>query len=151
MSVHETAIVHESVKIGENSTIGPFCVIEEGCEIGKDVVIQGGVRIGKSCKIDDRCVIKWGAILTQNVYLDKNVFFGVRSTCLGSDADREDYHGIFIGENSYIGGHSVIFPAVEIHENIIVGAMSLVNRDLKKEGTYFGQPAVLKTRKKAWE
>lgn len=117
-------------------------MIEAGTTIGDNVVIQGQVRIGENCTIEDDCVLKWGAILTKEVHLESNVFFGVRSTCLGSDSDRVDNHGTIIGENAYIGGHSVIFPNIVIEDNVIVGAMSLVNKHLTKDGeTYFGQPA----------
>ncbi len=136
--IHETAILHHSVRTGKNVSIGAYTVIEEGVIIGDNVTIQGAVRIGKHCTIGNDCIIKWASILTQRVVLEPRVFFGVRSTVLGSDSDRIDTHGTIIGADCYIGGHSIIFPCASITAGCIIGAGSIIRNPLQRQGTYVG-------------
>ena len=49
--------------------------------------------------------------------------------------------GAFIGKNVTIGSGAVILPKVKIPDNVFIGAGSVVIRSIKKEGTYFGNPA----------
>ena len=132
------AIVHKTAFIHPSSTVGDLTVIEEGVYIGKNVTIQGGCRIGKGCYIDDNCVVKWGSILTQKVELQKNVFFGTQAVCLGSDSDRVEEHGTIIGEGCYIGARAIIFPAVSIINETIIGAGSIIRYPIQAKGTYVG-------------
>ena len=136
--IHSTAIIDKTAFIHTTSSVGALTVIEEGVYIGKNVVIQGGCRIGKECYIDDDCVVKWGSILTQKVELQKGVFFGTQAVCLGSDSDRIEEHGTIIGEGCYIGARAIIFPAVSIINETIIGAGALIRYPIQAKGTYVG-------------
>lgn len=133
--IHETAIVDAT--IGKNVSIGPFTVIEEGTIIEDNVTIQGHVRIGKNCHIEKGCTIKWGAILTENVNLQQDVFFGTQAVTLGSDVGITK-HGTIIGKGCYIGARAIIFPKVSIINETIIGAGAIIRFPIQAKGTYVG-------------
>ncbi len=163
--IHPTAQVHDSVDVGEAAYIGPFALIKEGtilgvnahvgefCAIGRNnkidegAVLQGAVRTGNGCHIMMGAVIKWGCILTSKVTVENGAFLGARVVTLGSDKDRKEDHGTYIATGAYIGGSTNIGPNISICPGAVVGAMSYVNEDIKRPGTYVGTPARIVKRK----
>ncbi len=55
--IHETARVSESSRIAETASIGPFCVIEEGAEVGDGAILRGLAFLGANSKVGARCVL----------------------------------------------------------------------------------------------
>lgn len=110
---------HSTTTLGKYSTIDIGCVatintiISCNCLIGKGVFINSGSQIGHDVKIGDYCSLM------------ANVDIG---------------GGAIIGDNVFIGTGAVILPGVKICSNVRIGAGSVVLRNIKKEGTYFGNP-----------
>jgi galactoside O-acetyltransferase len=114
----------KSVKIGKYSVIGWHCVVEGGADI----------RIG------DRCFLGPGAKLLSSTY-DYN---GVYTTqMLPEGSYNIKYGDIIIEDDAYVGAGTVVMPGVTIGEGAMVGANSLVNRNLKPWGIYHGNPVKL--------
>ena len=109
-------------------------------QIKENAIIQGRIRMGESCLIEENVTIKYGTILTSNVLLKKNCFLGPNVITLGSTHKRETIHGTIVGENTYIGAGSKIAGGVEVGDNITVGAMSFVNKNIFESGIYVGIP-----------
>jgi UDP-3-O-[3-hydroxymyristoyl] glucosamine N-acyltransferase len=141
VTIESYTILHKNTVVANDTFIGSYCEIGENLSIGSNVIIQGRNRTGNFCRIDDNVTIKYGAILTSKVLLKKNAFLGPNVITLGSTHKREEVHGTIIGENSYIGAGSKIAGGVKISDNITVGAISFVNKDLTTEGIYVGIPA----------
>ncbi len=139
-SIGYNCIIAKGTEFGRHTHIGNYVEIEEGVAIGDHVTIQGRNRIGKNCVIKDHVTIKYGAILTEEVTVFENAFIGVNAVTLGSDTDREQIKGTFIGANCYIGGGAMIAPGLEIPSGTIIGAQSYV-REVDGKGTYVGTPA----------
>ena len=63
MEIHPTAVVHPRARLPEQGGLGPFCVIEEGVEIGEGtrldahVVLHRGVRLGRACHVHTGVVL----------------------------------------------------------------------------------------------
>ena len=121
--------------------IGPYCDIGKGCKFGKNVTFQGRNRTGDECFFGDNVTIKYGTILTHKVTIGENTFIGPNVITLGSDVNRKTTHGTIIGQNCFIGAGVIINPGVKICNNVTVGAMSFVTKDITEEGTYVGVPA----------
>lgn len=136
---HHT-ILHSGIKIADNSTIGSFCEIGKNVKIGNGVTIQGRIRTGDNCTIEDDVVIKYGTILTGDVLLKKKCFLGPNVITLGSTHKRVELHGTVIGERTYIGAGSKLAGATKIGDDITIGAMGFVNRNLPDPGIYVGIP-----------
>ena len=56
--IHPTAVIHKSVRLGENVSIAANVVIDEGCEIASDVIIGAASSIAKNCKIGEATELK---------------------------------------------------------------------------------------------
>ncbi|WP_406661228.1 acyltransferase [Methanolobus sp. ZRKC3] len=111
-----TYLKKAGVKIGENVHISPKAYI--------DLHKPSFIQIGDNVKIT-----RWTMILCYDS--SKDMFEG-----LG-----EAYNRVIIGNNVYIGAHSIVMPGVKIGDNVIVGANSLVNRDVPSNCIVAGTPA----------
>lgn len=118
-------------KIGDGSFIGPFVEIQSDAFIGKDCRIQSHSFICSLVKISDHCFIGHGVTFTNDLFKD-----GIPST------DVKDWLPTIIEEQVSIGSGSTILP-VHIVAGCVVGAGSVVTKDLKIKGVYAGNPARL--------
>lgn len=114
----------ESLYIGKHSIIAWHCVVEGHANI----------------KIGNRCFLGPGSKLLSSTY-EFNGFYANEHLPEGSH--QTAYGDIILEDDSYIGANSVVMPGVKVGEGAIVGANSLVNRNLKPWGIYFGNPVKL--------
>jgi acetyltransferase-like isoleucine patch superfamily enzyme len=143
--------------IGDNVQLNDGCIVGNHCEIGKNLVagrnvnLQGRIRTADGCVIEDDATLKYGTILTSRVLIKKNAFLGPNVITLGSTHLHETKHGIVIGERCYIGAGSKIAASVKIANDVTVGAMGFVNKDLDESGIYVGIPVKLLKQKEYWD
>ena len=135
--------IGKDVKVGNNVRIGHNCIIEDNVIIGNDIIIQGNIKIASDTIIEDGCTFKHGTIITNGVHIKKNVFFGPNSITLGGTHERKTDWGTVIGENCYIGAGALITAAVKLCDDVILGALTFVTKDIEVPGTYIGIPAKL--------
>jgi len=136
------------VKFGKNcSVIEPVNLY--GCELGNNVFIGPFVEITKGVKIGDNTRISSHSFVCELVTIGKNCFIshGVMFTNdlfktgkLGGS--KENWAKTNIGNNVLVGSNATILP-VNINDGIVVGAGSVVTKDLKIKGIYAGNPARL--------
>jgi len=132
-------VIGENVVIGE-SKLGNYCEIRENVKIGDNCILQGKIKIAKDTVLEDDVILKYGVILTDKVHVKKNCFIGPNVITLGGTHKRETLFGTVLGENCYIGGGSQIAAGVQICADVIIGAMTFVNKDIDTPGTYVGVP-----------
>lgn len=143
------------VKLGKDVRIYAFVNLY-GCEIGDEsrigtfVEIQKGVKIGKRVKISSHTFICEGVTVEDNVFIGHGVIFindkYPRATAIdGSPQTEEDWECIptFIRKGASIGSNATILCGVTVGENAIVGAGSVVTRDVPEGGVVAGVPARL--------
>jgi acetyltransferase-like isoleucine patch superfamily enzyme len=118
--------------IGDDSFIGPFVEIQAGAIIGKRCRIQSHSFICSLVEIGDDCFISHGAMFV-------NDRFGTGGPARG---DRSKWGSTHIGNNVSIGTNATILP-VRICDNVVIGAGSVVTRDITEPGVYCGNPATL--------
>ncbi|MDD4735465.1 MAG: UDP-3-O-(3-hydroxymyristoyl)glucosamine N-acyltransferase [Kiritimatiellae bacterium] len=82
--VHPSAVIGKDVKLGENVSIGPLCVVEDEAEIGEGTVLVGNVYVGYRVKIGRNCLIYAQVSLREYVQLGDRVIIH-DSTVIGSD------------------------------------------------------------------
>jgi acetyltransferase-like isoleucine patch superfamily enzyme len=117
--------------IGDRSFIGPFVEIQSAAHIGKDCRIQSHSFICSKVKIGDHCFSGHGVTFTNDLFKD-----GLPSP------DAKDWLPTIIQEQVSIGSGSTILP-VHIVAGCVIGAGSVITKDLNVKGVYAGNPARL--------
>ena len=129
VTVVEPANLYEC-KIGDNSFIGPF------------VEIQKGVMIGSNCKVQSHSFICELVIIGNNCFIGHGVVFINDLLKEGSSAggDRSKWRRTMVGNSVSIGSNATILP-VKICDDVVIGAGSVVTKDILEKGIYAGNPA----------
>ena len=151
------AYVHPEAKIAQNVVIEPFTtiaknvVIEEGTWIGSNVTIMEGARIGKNCKISSHTFICEGVTIHDNVFIGHSVTFindkYPRATTVEGDLQNEEDWAVvptLIDEGASIGSSVTILCGLKIGAGAIIGAGSVVTKDVPSGEVWAGNPAKFK-------
>ena len=136
------------VTLGENTTIvEPVnlyeCKIGFNCFIGPFVEIQRNVAIGPSTKIESHSFICELVTIGKDCFIGHGVMFINDTFSTGSPAggDQSKWKKTFIGDRVSIGSNATILP-VSICDDVVIGAGSVVTKDIKEKGVYIGNPAI---------
>jgi len=145
---HPHAIV-ETTKIGKDTRIWAFAHILPGAEIGEDCNICDHVFIENNVKIGDRVTIKSGVQLWDGIIIEDDVFIGPNATFTNDLFPRskhylEKYEKTFIRQAASVGANATILAGVTIGSNAMVGAGSVVTRDVPANAIVVGNPATIK-------
>lgn len=119
-------------RIGDGTFIGPFVEIQRGAIVGRECRIQSHTFICDLVTIGDRCFIGHGVVFVNDLFKSGRPARG----------DRTQYRATRVGDDVSIGSNATILP-VEIVSGCVVGAGSVVARDLTVRGVYVGNPAQL--------
>src|SRR5882757_4541477 len=140
--------IFEDVQIGVNTRVGNFVlirsdtVIGQGCTIGSYVDIEGDVRIGEFVSLQSGCYITRGVIIEDKVFFgprvvtmnDKKISYRRPSIPFVEQAPR-------ILHGARVGGGSILCPGTTVGENALVGAGSVVTKDVPDRAIVVGNPA----------
>ena len=119
-------MIREKTTIGKNTLIGTNTVIDGNVIIGENVSIQTGVYIPLFSKIGNHVFMGPFSKLTNDKYMMRKKFELIGPTL-------EDYVSV--------GANSVILPGIELKKNSIIGAGSVVTKDVKENQVVVGNPA----------
>ncbi len=145
--------IADDVTLGRDVVIHAFvnlygCAIGEGTRIGAFVEIQKGVRIGASCKISSHSFICEGVTIEDGVFIGHGVIFtnDRHPRALNPDGSPQgpgDWRLLptQICRGASIGSGATILGGVTVGENAMVGAGSVVTRDVAAGTTVTGNPA----------
>jgi len=126
--VHPTNLY--GCSIGENTFVGPFVEIQQNVSIGKNCKIQSHSFICELVTIGDNCFISHGVKFVNDKFIHGGPAGG----------DKSLWGKTHIGNHVSIGTNATVLP-VKIIDNVIVGAGSVVTKDIIKPGVYAGNPA----------
>lgn len=147
---HNTAIVSDKAQIGENTKIWHFshirenAVIGENVSIGQNVYIDSGVQIGDNCKIQNNVSIYKGVVIEDNVFIGPSVTFtNDLYPEVGGWGD-ERLVSTLIEEGSSLGANSTIICGISIGKQSLIGAGSVVTKNIKNNVVAYGNPAIVK-------
>ncbi len=143
----------DDVRLGENVKLSKFinaygCSIGDNTKIGAFVEIQKNASIGRNCKISSHTFICEGVTIEDNVFVGHNVAFindsYPRATAadgaLQTEADWQ-VEPTRVKKGASIGSGCTILSKVTIGENALIGAGSVVTRDVPDNAVVAGNPA----------
>lgn len=106
--------------------VGPFVEIQNDVDIGERTRIQSHSFICSNVTIGDDCFIGHGVMFTNDKFIDRKL--------------SKDFLPTRLGNKVYVGSNSTILP-VSICDDVVIGAGSVVTKDINESGTYAGNPA----------
>ena len=121
-----------------------LCNISDNAEIGDDVVIHAFVNVYDETFIGDRCHLESGVFIPNLVTLEEDTFVGPNCTFLNDS--RPPSHGKYwkktiVHKGAVIGGNCTVLPGIEIGENAMIGAGSVVTKNIPPNEVWMGNPA----------
>jgi maltose O-acetyltransferase len=117
--------------------VGKDVMIDRNVHLGADISIGNGTGIGPNCRIAGGTAIGKGCCLAWDVVvLTYNHFFEPNKIAYGKVKAR-----VVIGDYVWIGARAIILPGVTIGDNVVVGAGSVVTKDVKPNMVIAGNPA----------
>ena len=145
--IHKTSEVSTNASIGKNSKIWHFSHIRENVtigdnvSIGQNVYIDRGVKIGNNCKIQNNVSIYNGVIIGNNVFVGPSVVF---TNDIYPEVENWGDDKIIktkICDGVSIGANSTILCGITLFDNCLIGAGSVVTKNIPKNIIAFGNPA----------
>ena len=152
-SIRTTQRIAPDVKLGKNVKIFSFvnlygCEIGDNSKVGAFVEIQKNAKIGSNVKISSHTFICEGVTIGDNVFVGHNVSFindkYPRSTSQSGSLQTEaDWKVVptLVGSGASIGTSTTVLCGVTIGENAIIGAGSVVTKDIPPNAIAYGAPA----------
>ena len=136
--------VIKRVQLGEGTSVHDQvniygCVVGKDCKIDAYVYVEEGVKIGNGCKIRPFVFIPTGVTIENNVFVGPNVAF----TNDKYPRARGPWKLLqtTIKEGASIGANSVILPGLTVGKNALIGAGSVVTKDVPDYAVVSGNPA----------
>jgi acetyltransferase-like isoleucine patch superfamily enzyme len=118
-----------SCSFGDDCFVGPFVEIQCNVKIGNRTRIQSHTFICELVSIGDDCFVAHGVMFINDLFKDGSPSY-----------ESSDWKATEIGNNVSIGSNSTILP-VAICDNVVIGAGSVVVKDITEPGVYAGNPA----------
>ena len=144
--IHKSAYV-EDAKIGEGTKIWHFvhvrigAVIGKNCNIGKGVYIDSDLRIGDNCKIQNFVSIYKGVTIGNDVFIGPHVCFTNDLYPRAFIWNEERLVDITIEDGVSIGANATIIAGIKIGKYAMIGAGSVVTKDVDDFSLVIGNPA----------
>jgi len=150
--MNEFCCITDDVKLGKNVKLSKFinlygCTIGDNTKIGAFVEVQKNAHIGSNCKISSHTFICEGVTIEDDVFIGHGVMFindtYPRATVNGTLQTEADWsvEPTLVKKGASIGSNCTILSHVTIGENAIIGAGSVVTKDVPAGTIVAGNPA----------
>ncbi len=138
----------QSSSIGSNTRIWQFVVILAGAKLGSDVNICAHCFIENDVVIGDRVTIKSGVQIWDGLRIEDDVFVGPNATFANDHFPRskkppKEFLKTWIRHGASIGANATILPGITVGSGAMVGAGSVVTRDVPANAIVAGNPATI--------
>ena len=145
--VHETSVIDEGALIGPSTKIWHFChisssaIIGQSCMLGQNVYIGPNVIIGDRVRIQNNACIYEGVIIEDDVFVGPSVVFTNVKEPRAYLNQKEKFLKTIVKKNASIGANSTIVCGITIREDAMIGAGSVVTKDIPAQELWYGNPA----------
>lgn len=136
----------QSQAIGENTNVWQFVVVLAKAKIGDDCNICANCFVENDVVIGNRVTVKSGVQLWDGIVVEDDVFIGPNVTFANDKYPRskqypDEFSKVRIKQGASIGANATILPGVSVGENAMVGAGSVVTKDVPANAVVVGNPA----------
>ena len=144
---HSTAVIDSGAKIGEGSKIWHFChlmpdcEIGENCSLGQNVFVAEGVKLGNNVKVQNNVSIYTGVICEDDVFLGPSMVFTNIINPRSEVVRRDEYISTLVKKGASIGANATIICGNTIGKYAMIGAGSVITKDVKNYALMIGNPA----------
>ncbi len=143
--IHPLADV-QSDRIGAGTQIWQFVVVLKEARIGENCNINCQVFIENDVVIGDHVTIKPGVQIWDGMYIGDHVFIGPNATFTNDLIPRSkqyptSFPKTFIGEGASLGANSTVLPGISIGKYAMLGAGSVLTKDIPNNEVWIGNPA----------
>ena len=146
--VHHTSLIDENATIGKGTKIWQFSHVQSGAVIGKDCSLGQNVNVGNNVKIGNNCKIQNNVSIYEGVELDDYVFCGPSMVFTNVLLPRSEfpqrgssyYKKTKVGRSVTIGANSTIICGITIGEYAMIGAGTVVTKDIPSYSLVIGNP-----------
>ncbi len=145
--LHPTVIVDEGARIGSGTVIWHFshimggAVIGENCTIGQNVFIASGAEIGNGVKIQNNVSVYTGVTCEDDVFLGPSCVFTNVVNPRSAIPRKEEFKKTLVARGASIGANATIVCGCTIGAYALVGAGSVVTKDVLPFALVMGNPA----------
>jgi acetyltransferase-like isoleucine patch superfamily enzyme len=144
IKIHPSADVQTS-KIGNNTVVWQNSVILDGAELGENCNINCHCFIENQVKLGNNVTLKSGVYIWNGIILEDDVFIG---PCVAFTNDlfprskvHKPFDQIIVKKGASVGANATIVAAITIGEYALIGAGSLVTKDVPPYTIWYGNPA----------
>jgi UDP-2-acetamido-3-amino-2,3-dideoxy-glucuronate N-acetyltransferase len=143
--IHPLADVAEC-EIGQGTKVWQFVVVLKGAKIGKECNICAQTLIEGDVVIGDRVTVKSGVQIWDGSVIGNDVFIGPNATFSNDLYPKSrqypiQFHGITIHDGASIGANATLLPGITVGEKAMVGAGTVVTKDVPARAVVLGNPA----------
>ena len=144
---HPTAVIDENCQIGKDVKIWHFCHIMKGCKIGdfcnlgQNVVVSPDVVLGKGVKVQNNVSIYTGVICEDDVFLGPSMVFTNVINPRSAVNRRNAYLSTRVGKGASIGANATIVCGHDIGAYAFIGAGAVVTKTVPPYALVVGNPA----------
>lgn len=143
--IGENTIIWHQAQIRKGSRIGEQCIIGKGAYIGADVKIGNRVKIQNYVSVYEGLTIGDGAMIGPHVCFTNDLLpRAINADGSPKTADDWELVPTFVGEGAGLGANSTILCGIKIGKWALVGAGSVVTKDVPDYGLVYGNPARLR-------
>lgn len=143
---HESSFIDQPCTIGAGTKIWHFCHIMQNCEIGQNcnigqnVVISTGVKLGRNVKVQNNVSIYTGVECEDDVFLGPSMVFTNILNPRSAIVRKNQYVKTIVRKGASIGANATILCGIEIGAYALIGAGSVVVKDVKPHALIVGNP-----------
>lgn len=147
VKIHPSAYVDEGCTIGEGTTIWHFshvmqgCTIGDHCNIGQNVVISPEVVLGRNCKIQNNVSVYTGVRCEDDVFLGPSMVFTNVINPRAAVSRKSEYKATVLKQGASVGANATIVCGHTLGEYCLIGAGSVVTKDVAAYALMVGNPA----------
>jgi len=141
-TIRSHTVVYKDTQIGDNLQTGHFVLIREGSKIGNNCKVGTHSVLGKNVTLGNNVNIQSGVLVPAGTVMEDNVFVGPGSVFANDKyPPQPKLEAPLIKKGASVGANTTILPGIEIGENAMIGAGSVVTKNVAPGTVVIGNPA----------